>query len=241
MYLTKRIAEQLCKCRDKIPFILQAQQRPQGLGLDSDQKPPQTTVETWQAVLKCLEYLSHQWTQAEGSDKPRSQFCGSEPKTAIKTLVKALDRELQREQSTDPVFYEHEHAHKPYKEFPPQPDDYNTESQGIALTRKYYVYHEEEHPRRRAVLFLYWKVDWDEDWNLPPEVDAYCALLALQDYSMRRKWSTAEEFGEILSEKHLRDTEDNFTAYVTPIYERTYDVYSREDQMKLWRAEQADM
>ena len=35
-YLTKRIAEQLCRCRDKIPFILEVQQRPQGLGLPSE-------------------------------------------------------------------------------------------------------------------------------------------------------------------------------------------------------------
>lgn len=41
---------------------------------------------------------------------------------------------------------------------------------------------------------------------------------------MLRKWSTAEEFGEILSEKHLKETENNFTTYVTSIYERLYDV-----------------
>ena len=234
MYLTKRIAKQLCRCRDKIPFILEAQQRPQGLGLPSDQKPPQTTVDTCQAVLKGLVYLSHQWTQAEGSDKPSSEFCGAEPKTAMNTLFKALERELQRQESTDPVFFEYEHAHKPKKLFAPHSDDFNTESQYIEAVRKYGVYHETEHQKRRAALFLYWKVDWIEDWNLPPEVHAYCALLALQDYTMHRKWSTAEEFGEILSEKHLKETEDNFTAYVTPIYERLYDVLPSEDQMKLF-------
>lgn len=95
LYLTKRIAQQLCRCRDKIPFNLQAQQRPQGLGLPSDQKPPQTTVDTWQAVLKCLEYLSHQWTQAEGSDKPSSGFCGADKARATEREKREKEKLLQ--------------------------------------------------------------------------------------------------------------------------------------------------
>lgn len=219
MYLTKRIAEQLCKCRDKIPLILEAQQRPQGLGLRSDQRPPRTTVETWQVVSKCLNYLCDQWTQAPDSDKPSSEFCGREPKTALNTLIKALEREEQRQEGTDPVRYEREHAHKPIKPYPPESKDYNTQKELAKLRREYDVYHETTDLRRRARLFQQWRLGIIRDWEDPPEVDAYCALLALQEYTVNRQWGTAEGFGEILSEKHLKETEENFTRYIRPIWE----------------------
>ena len=198
MYLTKRIANQLCECRARTYAILEAQHRPQGFGDRTDKRLPQNTLDIWQAVLDRLNYLCDQWTQAEGSDKPSSEFCSAEPKTALNALVEAFKREEKREEAIDAVCYERVNAHQ-YYEY-------------VSMHHTNEIFCKTDHRWRRMLLFRAWREEFIRDWDLPPAVDAYHALLALQEYTMSRGWSTGEGFGDVLSDKELKDTEESFTT-----------------------------
>ena len=223
IYLTKRLADQLCECRARSYPILEAQHRPQGFGDRTDKRLPQSTLETWQAVLDRLNYLCDQWTQAEDSDKPTSEFCSAEPKTALNALVEALKREEKREEAIDAVCYERVNAHQYY--------DY------VSMHHTNKIFLETDHRWRRLKLFRDWRYEFIRDWDLPPAVDAYHALLALQEYALMRGWSTTEGFGESLSDKALKETEDNFTGDIKALRTRMdniVEVYGRLPVEKGW-------
>ena len=206
MYLTTRIAHQLRECRARIYPILEAQHRPQGFGDGTDSKLPQNTLDTWQAVLDRLNYLCDQWTQAEGRDEPSSKFCGAEPKTALNALVEALKREEKREEAIDAVCYERVNAHE-YYEY-------------VSMLHTNEIFQEKDHRWRRLLLFRAWRDEFISDWDLPPALDAYHALLALQEYTMTRGWCTAEGLGEVLSDKGLKEAEESFTDYMKTLRTR---------------------